>query len=155
MFVAALLDLPVEGSLDDPEFHFGKLITKTMVNVLTKIVTSPFAALGAIFGGKGEELSFLDFAPGSAELEPATVEKLDVLSKGLYERPGLEVEIEGSTDPSSSKSRITISANWPRAALNACRIICSRAAKWRANGLFQWKPHKAKERPRPAAFSST
>ena len=29
---------------------------------------------------------------------PASVEKLDALVKGLYERPGLQLEIEGSVD---------------------------------------------------------
>lgn len=100
------LDVPVEGSLDDPEFHLGRVITHTIVNVITKIVTSPFAALGAIFGGKGEELSFVEFPPGSAELQPTAVEKLDALAKGLYERPGLQVEIEGNIDPATDRDAL-------------------------------------------------
>jgi len=100
------LDVPVEGSLDDPEFRLGRVITRAMVNVITKIVTSPFAALGAIFGGKGEELSFLDFAPGSAELQPGSIEKLAALTKGLYDRPGLQVELEGSVDSSADREAL-------------------------------------------------
>jgi hypothetical protein len=95
------LDVPIEGSLADPEFKLGKVITRTLLNVLTKIVTSPFAALGSIFGGKGEEVSFQDFAAGSSELTPASREKLDAMAKGLYERPGLQLEIEPSTDPAA------------------------------------------------------
>ena len=93
------LDVPIDGSIDDPNFHLGKVISRAIVNVLTKIVTSPFAALGAVFGGKGEEISFQDFEPGHSELLPASAEKLDALVKGLYERPGLQLEIEGSIDP--------------------------------------------------------
>jgi hypothetical protein len=93
------LNVPVEGNLDDPQFHFGKVIMRVIGNLLTKIVTSPFAALGALFGGKGEEVSFQDFQPGSAELQTANVEKLDALEKGLYERPGLQLEIESGFDP--------------------------------------------------------
>lgn len=93
------LDVPVEGSLDDPEFRLGRVITRAILNVITKIVTSPFAALSAVFGGQGEELSFQEFAPGSAILQTNDVVKLDTLAKGLYERPGLSVEIEGSVDP--------------------------------------------------------
>src|SRR5262249_22184239 len=100
------LDVPIEGSLDDPQLHLGKLITGAIVNVITKIVTSPFAALGAIFGGKGEELSFLDFAPGSAELQPGSLEKLSALTKGLYDRPGLDIEIEGSVDPAADREAL-------------------------------------------------
>jgi hypothetical protein len=67
--------------------------------VLTRIVSSPFASLGALFGGKGEELSFQEFQPGSTNLLPAAIAKLDVLAKGLYARPELQLEIEGSADP--------------------------------------------------------
>lgn len=95
------LDVPIEGSLDDPEFHLGKIINRAILDVITKIVTSPFAALSAVFGGKGEEMSFQEFYPGSSELLPASIEKLDKLVKGLYERPDLQLEIEGSVDPST------------------------------------------------------
>ncbi|MDB6059451.1 MAG: hypothetical protein JWO95_3295 [Verrucomicrobiales bacterium] len=93
------LDVPIDGSIDDPSFHLGKVIRGAILNVLTKIVTSPFSALGAVFGGKGEEISYQDFDPGHSELLAASAEKLDTLVKGLYERPGLQLEIEGSIDP--------------------------------------------------------
>ena len=93
------LELPVDGSLDDPNFHFGKVVFHVLESVMTKIVTSPFAALGALFGGKGEEVSFQDFAPGSAQLQAENVQKVDKLVNGLYERPGLELQIEGCFDP--------------------------------------------------------
>jgi hypothetical protein len=93
------LDVPIEGNLDDPQFHFGKVIAHVIVNIITKMVTSPFAALGAVFGGKGEEVSYQDFSPGSTELQQANLEKLDTLLHGLQERPGLQLEIEGSYDP--------------------------------------------------------
>src|SRR6185369_9247880 len=93
------LDVPVEGNLDDPQFRLGGVIWGAVVNVFTKIVTSPFAALGSLFGGSGEEVRFQEFNPGDSELQPAAREKLDALAKALYERPGLEVEIEGNTHP--------------------------------------------------------
>lgn len=92
------LDVPVEGNLDDPKFRLSGVIWGAVVNVFTKIVTSPFAALGSLFGGSGEEVRFQEFNPGSSELLPSATEKLDALAKALVERPGLEVEIEGNTD---------------------------------------------------------
>lgn len=92
------LEVPIDGSLDDPEFRMGKVIAHAIGSVFNKIVTSPFAALSAIFGGKGEELSFQEFEPGSTNLLPATIEKLNALVKGLYERPELQLELEGSAD---------------------------------------------------------
>ena len=93
------LDVPIEGSLDDPQFRLHKVIVHTIGNILIKAATSPFSLLGSVFGGKGEEIRYQDFAPGSSELLPAGKDKLDALAKGLYERPALQLEIEGSVDP--------------------------------------------------------
>ncbi len=97
------LDVPIEGRLDDPQFKLHKVIVHALVNVITKIVTSPFAVLGSVFGGKGEEIRYQDFTPGSTELLAVNREKLDALVKGLYERPGLQLEIEGSVDPDADR----------------------------------------------------
>ena len=96
-----VLDVPVEGSLDDPKFRIGKVVTYAIVNILTKVATSPFSLIGAAFGGGGEELGYQDFAPGSAELTPADKQKLDTLVKALFARPGLNLEISGSIDPTA------------------------------------------------------
>jgi len=93
-----VLDLPVSGSLDDPQFNLGGVVYRALETVLAKMVTSPFAALGALFGGKGQELSFQEFRPGSTKLLPAAMANLDILARGLYERPELQLEIEGSAD---------------------------------------------------------
>ena len=98
-----LLDVPIEGSLDDPQFRIGKVVMRTILNILEKVATSPFSLLGAVFGGGGEELSYQDFAPGSAVLSPDNEKKLDSLAKGLYERPGLQLEIAGSIDPEADR----------------------------------------------------
>jgi outer membrane protein OmpA-like peptidoglycan-associated protein len=93
------LDVPVNGSLDDPQFNLGQVAYRALERILNRIVTSPFSALSALFGGKGEELSFQEFQPGSTNLLPAALAKLDVMANALYERPELRLEIEGSTDP--------------------------------------------------------
>ncbi len=91
------LDLPVSGSLDDPEFRIGKVILQIVVNLLEKVLTAPFALLGAIAGG-GEELSYVEFEPGSAEMDKGGPEKLEKLVEVLYDRPGLRIEVEGHAD---------------------------------------------------------
>lgn len=98
------LDLPIAGSLDDPEFKVGRLILKVLGNLIVKAVTAPFSYIAAAFGG-GEELSRLDFAAGSTALEPKTKQKLASLQKALTERPGLSFEIEGIADPKRDRER--------------------------------------------------
>ena len=92
------LDLPVSGTLDDPEFRLGPLIWKAVVGLLSKIVTAPFKALGALFGG-GEELAFVEFAPGSAGLTDASRSKLGTLAKSLVERPQLRLNVPFTMAP--------------------------------------------------------
>jgi hypothetical protein len=86
------LNLPVSGSLDDPQFKVGPIIWKAFTGLLTKIVTAPFSALGALFGG-GEELAHVDFAPGSASLNAVETDKLTKLSRAMVERPQLKLNI--------------------------------------------------------------
>lgn len=94
-----ILDVPVNGSLDDPRFRIGKVVQRAIVNILEKVATSPFSLIGAAFGGGGEELGYQDFAPAGRELTADDTKKLDVLAKALYARPGLQMEIVGSIDP--------------------------------------------------------
>ncbi len=86
------INLPVRGTLDDPTFRLGPIIWKAVIGLLTKIVTAPFALLGSLFGG-GEDLAFVDFAPGSAMLAPDAAQKLTTLAKALVERPQLKLDI--------------------------------------------------------------
>lgn len=89
------LGLPVSGSLDDPQFSYGALIGKVILNVLTKIVTAPFRAIGALFGGSGEQAPEIAFDAGTAKLLPPEREKLDKLAQALGKRPGLALTVRG------------------------------------------------------------
>ncbi|MBL9192949.1 MAG: DUF748 domain-containing protein [Opitutaceae bacterium] len=93
-----VIDIPIQGSLDDPEFRVGRVVWRVIGNLLTKAATSPFALLGAAFGGGGEELSSQSFAAGSASLAAAEQPKLTTLAKALVDRPGLRLELTGHYD---------------------------------------------------------
>ena len=101
------LGLPVQGSLDDPQFSYGSLIWKTIVNVLTKIAAAPFRALGALLGGSGEEFEAVIFEPGEARLLPPEREKLAKLAKALEQRPQLKLEVEGRFDKERDREALS------------------------------------------------
>jgi len=90
------LGLPVSGSLDDPQFSYGGLVWKVITNVLTKIVTAPFRALGALFGGGDEKLESIAFDAGARRLTPPEREKLVKLAAALNKRPALALTVQGS-----------------------------------------------------------
>ena len=50
------LGLPVSGNINDPQFSYGALIWKAIGNLLTRIVTAPFRAIGRLLGVSGEKL---------------------------------------------------------------------------------------------------
>ncbi len=86
------IELPVAGSLDDPQFSIGPIIWKIFVNLLSKAVTAPFALLGNLFGG-GEDVNLISFPAGTAAIDEAAQQKLDSLLKALDERPGLKLNV--------------------------------------------------------------
>ncbi|HEY1661412.1 MAG TPA: DUF748 domain-containing protein [Verrucomicrobiae bacterium] len=94
-----VLDVPIQGSLDDPKFRISKVVQRVIMNILEKVATSPFSLLGAVFGGGGDELSYDEFTAGSADLTPDDFKKLGVMTNVLYNRPGLQLQISGSVDP--------------------------------------------------------
>jgi Domain of Unknown Function (DUF748) len=86
------LNLPVEGTLDDPEFKLGPVVWKVLVHVLERAVTAPFALLGSLFGG-GPDLQFIDFDPGAPDVSPESADKMRAIVKALNERPQLKIEV--------------------------------------------------------------
>jgi uncharacterized protein involved in outer membrane biogenesis len=92
------LALPVRGNVDHPEFSYGHLIWQALVNVITKVATAPFRALGALFGGDGEKLETIAFEPGSDVVLPPEREKLKRVGEVLGKRPRLKLTVHGAYD---------------------------------------------------------
>ncbi|MDI1297945.1 DUF748 domain-containing protein [Methylotenera sp.] len=92
------LELPITGSLDDPQFSYGSIVWKAIRNVLGKIITSPFRALGKLFGGSGDKLEAITFEAGNAVLSPPELEKIKMVSTALAKRQGLALGIVPAYD---------------------------------------------------------
>lgn len=88
------LGLPMSGSLDDPKFSFGELVWKAFSNVISRIASAPFRALGALFGSS-EKFESIAFDFGSAHLTPPEHEKLVHLAEALAKRPALYLSVHG------------------------------------------------------------
>jgi hypothetical protein len=100
------LDVPVEGNVDDPDFRLSRVVWRAVGNVLLKAVISPFNLLAKAFGGGGKDakLDVIDFQAGAPELTPSADKTLQNLSKALASRPALKMDIEGTSDPTDSKT---------------------------------------------------
>ena len=88
------IDLPVSGSLNDPEFKLGPIVFKLIVNLVVKAVTAPFSLIASAFGG-ADEPGVVNFEPGSAALDGDGRAGLDKVVKALQERPALQITVVG------------------------------------------------------------
>jgi hypothetical protein len=105
------LGLPVSGNLNSPEFSYGALIWKALVNLLTKIVTSPFRALAALLPGGGEEgLDSVAFEAGRPDVSPPEKEKLAKLAGALQKRPQLRLGVQGRYNPETDRAELKSAA---------------------------------------------
>ena len=58
-----LIDMPVKGNVDNPEFNYMKVVWKTLGNLVVKVATSPARALGNALGLNGDDLAFIAIDP--------------------------------------------------------------------------------------------
>ena len=76
-----LIDMPVKGNVNDPEFNYMKLVWKTLGNLLVKVATSPARAIGNAMGMGGEDLDFMPIDPGQHSLTSEQYHTLASLAK--------------------------------------------------------------------------
>ncbi|MEC4673286.1 MAG: DUF748 domain-containing protein, partial [Nitrospirota bacterium] len=100
------IDLPVRGDLNDPEFSYAGILWQAFVNLIMKAVSSPFALVGDILGVNAEDLEYVGFSPGRAELPDEEAIKLERLVGALDLRPGLRLEISGQSDPQVDRMKL-------------------------------------------------
>src|SRR6185436_12088259 len=91
--------VPIQGNVGQPAFDYGHLIREAIANLIRRVVSAPFRALGRLFGGVDEEVASIGFAPGNARLRPPEREKLDKVARVLGERRELKLVVRGPFDP--------------------------------------------------------
>lgn len=102
------INLPVRGDLNEPDFRYGRVVLNALVNLITKVATSPFSALGGLVGGRGEDLQFIEFMAGSEVLEGSEQRKIESIAKALQERPALRVDVGGAADPARDREALAL-----------------------------------------------
>jgi hypothetical protein len=95
------LNLPISGSINDPQFSVGGIIVKLIFNLIAKALTSPFSLLAG--GGSSDDLSLVEFMPGTATLSAGSGATIDKVAKALTDRPALKMTVTGASDPASER----------------------------------------------------
>lgn len=83
------IDLPVQGSLDNPDFSYRKIVMKALGNVLLKVITAPFSFLS---GGSGN-MEFIDIDPLQREFTSEQYAKFDRLADMLRDKPDMKITL--------------------------------------------------------------
>lgn len=123
------LDLPISGSLNDPQFSLAPVILRAVGSLVLKAVTSPFTLLANAFGGGSAEQGAVAFAPGSAELDAAALEGLEKVARSLRDRPALRLTVTGHASADGEEE------GWKRERLRAqVQQLVQRRAAGRAAG---------------------
>lgn len=89
------LNIPISGSINDPQFSVFGLVLKVIGNVLTKAITAPFSFLS---GGSSDDLSAVAFEPGTAMLTAEGRSTADKVAQALTDRPALTLTLHGLAD---------------------------------------------------------
>jgi len=98
------VNVPVSCSLEDPQFSLGGLIGRALGGLIGKAATAPFRLLASMFGGGGEDLGYVEFAPGVALLDDAGTAKLAQIVAAFADRPSLNLDIIGRVDPATDEA---------------------------------------------------
>lgn len=94
------INLPISGSLNDPQFSVAGIIFKVIFNLIEKALTAPFSLL---FGGGEEDLSEVAFGVGVPYFTESGVAALDKVAKALADRPALKMTVTGVSDPATER----------------------------------------------------
>lgn len=111
------LNLPISGSLTDPEFSFPGLVSRAVAGLLRKVATAPFSFLASIAGGGAsgeaadaateeateEELDYVRFAAGLSTLGEDQLRKLRQLAAALEERQAVGLQVIGYADRTADR----------------------------------------------------
>jgi len=91
------LNVPISGSLNDPQFRIWPVVWKIIGNLITKALTSPFSLFSGSSGGGAESLSVVAFDPGTATISASALAGLDTVARAMLDKPGLQMTIIGSS----------------------------------------------------------
>lgn len=101
------VELPVAGSLSDPQFSVGGVVFKLIINLIGKAITSPFALLGGL-GGSDPQASWIDFEPGRAQPAASASVGIEKLAKMMQDKPNFILTLSGEANLQRERAAITV-----------------------------------------------
>ena len=98
-----MLDVPVSGNIDKPEFNYMKLVWKTLGNLIVKVATSPIRALGDAMGLTHNDLDFIALDSMQFDFTSEQYYRFDELGQMLEREPLLNIAFHQQVKPAKDE----------------------------------------------------
>jgi len=82
----------------------GVIIGPSVLGLIGKAVTAPFALIAHAFGGAADDFKQVDFALGSALLDESTRSRLQLVAQAMARRPDLRLTLEAQSELERERS---------------------------------------------------
>jgi hypothetical protein len=109
-----VLDVPVDGDLNDPNYHIGKIVWQIFRNIITKAVTAPFRLLANAFNTDEEVLKQFRFDYLQHVFDNRQQKSLDLVAKSLEAKPELNVALVQFASHESEKEVLALTESKKR-----------------------------------------
>jgi uncharacterized protein involved in outer membrane biogenesis len=100
------VNLPISGSINDPQFRLGPIVLQVIGNLIKKAVIAPFSLLASVFSADGHDASKVSFAAGSSALTQDAQLVLNQLASALQQRPGVIVTVVGNASSDAEQAAL-------------------------------------------------
>lgn len=88
-----LIDVPLSGNLDDPEFGISRVVMRAFGNIVTGLATAPFKLLTSLLPTGGPEIAEAEFDLGDAAIPEDQLDRFAALEAALNLRPTLALTV--------------------------------------------------------------
>jgi len=103
-----ILDLPVNGDLNDPRTKIGKLVWQVFKNLVVKVVSSPFRALSSLMGVDPDEIRGIEFNYADTTLTNGHMRRIKLFSELEKKKPDMKIEMAYYNDVELEKQEIAL-----------------------------------------------
>ena len=102
------LEIPIEGDLNDPEYKFGKVVLKVIMNLLSKAVASPYNMLARAFDADEDDLKSIRFLNDQDSLGRDQTKTMDLTARILQNKNDLKVKLEYFFNEKAEKDALSL-----------------------------------------------
>ncbi|UXX80384.1 DUF748 domain-containing protein [Reichenbachiella carrageenanivorans] len=100
------LDVPLKGNLDDPDVSVGKIVWKTLNNLIFKVVAAPGKMLVGFVGGNPQDLKEIKYDYMDSTFSDKKKKQLDLLITLETKKPELSIDLVYYNDVQLEKEAI-------------------------------------------------